>query len=64
MFRQSRPGRELRDVIYARPAENLAGWQALLGWLRSPGRAGIDRIIAGMETRDRATVVRMKRKAA
>jgi GntR family transcriptional regulator, transcriptional repressor for pyruvate dehydrogenase complex len=55
---------ELREAIYARPADNVAGWQGLLAWLRSSDRAGLDLIIAEMEKRDRSTVARMKRRAS
>lgn len=49
----------LRAAIYEAPGDNLAGWRALLAWLESPRREGIDAIVAILETRDAATVARL-----
>jgi len=45
------------------PATNVAGWRALAAWLATPQAAAIERVMAILTERDRATVDLMRRDA-
>ena len=50
----------LRAVMYARPAENLAGWQALLAWAQAPSPATIPAILGLIAARDQQTLAALR----
>ncbi len=54
----------LRAAMYRAPATNVAGWRALGAWLAAPVAAAIDKVIAILAERDRATFDRLRRQAA
>lgn len=47
---------ELRAAMYTRPQDNVAGWQALGGWLADPHPDDIDVLLSLIRARDAATV--------
>lgn len=49
----------LRAAIYARPADNVAGWRALAAWLRTPRRDPTP-MLAALAARDDATLARLR----
>ena len=50
----------LRDAMYRKPKENLAGWQLLLAWLDRPTKRGIEALGEVLEARDQATVTLLR----
>ncbi len=46
----------LQAAMYRTPMENVAGWRALLVWLRDPDPAGLSMIAALLAARDEATL--------
>jgi GntR family transcriptional repressor for pyruvate dehydrogenase complex len=53
----------LRAAIYAEPAQNLAGWRALAGWLDRPDPAAIPMLLAVLSERDRSTVQHLRKRS-
>lgn len=53
----------LRAAMFRAPADNVAGWRALGAWLAAPQPAAIERVIALLAERDRATVDLLRRDA-
>ena len=51
----------LREVLYADPASNIAGWRALARWLAHP-TADLEPIAKLLAARDLATVARLARR--
>lgn len=49
----------LRDLIYRNPADNLAGWQALVAWLRERDLGSIGVVLGELERRDAEAVARI-----
>ncbi len=53
----------LREVLYAEPAGNVAGWRALQAWLDRPVVGAIPLLLDTLARRDRATIARLERGA-
>lgn len=53
----------LRAAMYRTPRANADGWRALGAWLASPNAGAIEKVIAILAERDRATVDYLKRRA-
>lgn len=53
----------LRAAMYRAPRTNVDGWRALGAWLASPSPTAIDKVIAILAERDRATVDHLRRRA-
>ena len=51
---------ELAPAMYIDPKDNLGAHRLLLTWLREPSLAPVTTIINALETRDRATIKRMR----
>ena len=49
----------LRAAVYRSPGENLAGWQALALWLRTPDLDNLPVFLGLLEERDRQTLVQL-----
>lgn len=50
----------LRTAMYRRPSDNVAGWQALGGWLADPHPEDIDVVLSLIRTRDASTVAALR----
>lgn len=53
----------LRAAMYRTPRSNVDGWRALGAWLASPAAGAIEKVIAILAERDRATVDFLRRRA-
>ncbi len=51
-------------AMYRAPETNVAGWRALGAWLAAPSASAIDKVIAVLAERDRATTDLLKKQAA
>ena len=53
----------LRAAMFRAPRTNVEGWRALGAWLAAPSAAAIEKVIAILAERDRASVEFLRRKA-
>ena len=53
----------LRAAMYRAPRTNVDGWRALGAWLASPNPAAIDKVVAILAERDKATIDHLRRRA-